>query len=83
MRALGWLPKFYSDLDSWLSAVAYYSMWKGKGYVAAINCNFLIIKWGKSELGYEQGKELVLLRSRELGLPEPYITSTPDGLEVK
>ncbi len=83
----GVLPKFYSDRDSWLSAATYYSMWKGKGYVASINCNFLIIKWEKSELGYtptpEEGKELVLSRCRELGLPEPYITSTPDGLEVK
>ena len=86
-QTTGVLPKFYSDRDSWLSAATYYSMWKGKGYVAAINCNFLIIKWEKSELGYiptpEQGKELVLSRCREIGLPEPYITSTPDGLEVK
>ena len=81
------MPKFYSDRDSWLSAATYYSKWKGKGYVAAINCNFLIIKWAKSELKYkptpEQGIELVLSRCKELGLPEPDITLTPDGLEVK
>ena len=28
-------------------------------------------------------KKLVLSICREHGLPEPYITSTPDGLEVK
>ena len=81
------LPKFYGDRDSWVSAATYYTKWKGKGYVASINCNLLIIKWAKSELDYvptpEEGKELVLLICREHGLPEPYITSTPDGLEVK
>ena len=81
------LPKFYSDRDSWFSATTYYSMWKGKGYAAAIDCNFLIIKWEKSELWIiltpEEGKELVLSCCRELGLTEPYIISTPDGLKVK
>ena len=83
----GLLPKFYSDRDSWISAATYYSRWKGKGYIASINCNFLIIKWDKSELGYiptpEQGITLVLSRCQELGLPEPDITLLPDGLEVK
>ncbi|MBQ3456920.1 MAG: hypothetical protein IJG36_10815, partial [Synergistaceae bacterium] len=81
------LPKFYGDRDSWISAATYYTKWKGKGYVASINCNLQIIKWAKSELDYvptpEEGRELVLSICREHGLPEPCITSTPDGLEVK
>ena len=83
----GVLPQFFSDRDSWLSAATYYSKWLGKGYVASINCNFLILKWEKSELGFiptpEQGRELVVSRCRELGLPEPDITFIPGGLEVK
>ena len=83
----GVLPRFNEESDSWLSAATYYSRFRRKGNIAAINCNFLIIKWEKSALEFtptpEQGKELVLSRCRELGLPEPYITATPDGLEVK
>lgn len=83
----GVLPRFNEESDSWISAATYYSRFRRKGNIAAINCNFLIIKWEKSVLEFtptpEQGKELVLSRCRELGLPEPYITATPDGLEVK
>ncbi len=83
----GFLPKFDAESDSWISAATYYSRFRRRGNIAAINCNFLIINWSKSELGFtptpEHGKELVLSRCRELGLPEPYITATPDGLEVK
>lgn len=83
----GFLPRFYTDRDNWLSAATYYSRWKSKKFVASINCNFIIIKWEKSELDYtptpEQGKELVLSVCREIGLPEPRITYTPGGLEVK
>ena len=81
------LPKFNAESESWLSAANYYSRFRRKANVASINCNFLIIKWKKSELDFtpapEQGKELVLLRCHELGLPEPKIISTPDGLEIK
>ena len=80
------LPKYDGEAESWISAAKYYSRFRRKGNVAAINCNFLIIKWAKSELKYtptpEQGKELVLSRCNELGLPEPRIIATPDGLEV-
>ena len=80
------LPKYDGEAESWISAATYYSRFRRKGNVAAINCNFLIIKWAKSELKYtptpEQGKELVLSRCNELGLPEPRIIATPDGLEV-
>ena len=81
------LPRFDRESDSWISAATYYSRFRRKGNIASINCNFLIINWKKSVLEYmptpEQGKELVLSRCRELGLPEPEIVSTPDGLEVK
>ena len=50
-------------------------------------CNFVILKWEKSELDYiptsEQGKELVLSVCRKHGLPEPKMTDTREGLEVK
>ena len=81
------LPRFDGESDSWISAAIYYSRFRRKGNVASINCNFLIIKWAKSLLKFtptpEQGKALILLRCRELGLPEPAMTSTPDGLEIK
>ncbi|MBR0184879.1 MAG: hypothetical protein IJQ24_02490 [Synergistaceae bacterium] len=81
------LPHFDGESDSWISAATYYSRFRRKGNIASINCNFLVINWKKSELDYtptpEQGKKLVLSRCRELGLPEPEIVSTPDGLEVK
>ena len=83
----GLLPKFDGESDSWISAAKYYSRFRRKGNVASINCNFLIINWKKSTLEFtptpEQGKELVLSRCHELGLPEPEIISTPDGLEIK
>lgn len=81
------LPEFDAESESWLSAANYYSRFRRKANVASINCNFLIIKWKKSELDFtptpEQGKELVLSRCHEFGLPEPKIISTPDGLEIK
>ena len=81
------LPEFDAKSESWLSAANYYSRFRRKANVASIDCNFLIIKWKKSELDFtptpEQGKELVLSRCHELGLPEPKIISTPDGLEIK
>ena len=81
------LPRFDDESDSWISAATYYSRFRRKGNIASINCNFLIINWKNFELEHtptpEQGKELVLSRCRELGLPEPEIVSTPDGLEVK
>lgn len=81
------LPDFDSESYGWLSAATYYSRFRRKSNVASIDCNFLILKWKDSELGFiptqEQGKELVLSRCHELGLPEPKIISTPDGLEIK
>ncbi|MBQ6920178.1 MAG: hypothetical protein IJQ74_07585, partial [Synergistaceae bacterium] len=81
------LPRFDVESDSWISAAIYYSRYRRKGNIASINCNFLILKWAKSLLKFtptlEQGKELVLLRCRELGLPEPAMISTPEGLEIK
>ena len=81
------LPDFDSESYGWLSAATYYSRFRRKSNIASIDCNFLILKWKESELGFmptqEQGKELVLSRCHELGLPEPKIISTPDGLEIK
>ncbi|MBR2208735.1 MAG: hypothetical protein IJ859_08030 [Synergistaceae bacterium] len=81
------LPNFDPESYGWLSAATYYSRFRRKSNVASIDCNFLVIKWKDSELRFipaqEQGKELVLSRCHELGLPEPKIVSTPDGLEIK
>ena len=81
------LPNFEEETEGWLSAATYYSRFRRKSNVASIDCNFLIIKWKDSELEFiptqEQGKELVLSRCHELGLPEPKIISTPAGLEIK
>jgi len=83
----GTLPNFDAEVESWISAANYFSRFRRKSNVAEIDCNFLIINWKKSELGFtptpEQGRELVLSRCHELGLPEPNIVSTPDGLEIK
>ena len=86
-----------ADRDNWMSAALFGYMrnpytgvdvlHKEERYAVSINCNFVILKWEKSELDYiptsEQGKELVLSVCREYGLPEPKITDTRDGLEVK
>ena len=81
------LPNFDPENYGWLSAATYYSRFRRKSNVASIDCNFLVIKWKDSELGFtptpKQGKELVLSRCHELGLPEPKIISTPDGFEIK
>ena len=81
------LPNFDAEAGCWLSAATYYCKFRRKGNVAAINCNFVVLNWEKSELDFiptpEEGKELVLSRCRELGLPAPKIISVPNGLEIK
>ncbi len=86
-----------ADRDNWISAALFGYMSnsytgldalrKEEKYAVSIDCNFVILKWEKSELDYiptpEQGKELVLSECRKHGLPEPRITYTVDGLEVK
>ena len=86
-----------ADRDNWISAALFGYMInsytgldtlrKEERYAVSIDCNFVNLKWAKSELDYiptlEQGKELVLSECRKHGLPEPRITYTVDGLEVK
>ena len=86
-----------ADRDNWISAALFGYMSnsytgldalrKEEKYAVSIDCNFVNLKWAKSELDYiptpEQGKELVLSECRKHGLPEPRITYTVDGLEVK
>ena len=90
-------PKLKSDIDSWISAAVFgrrYNRFLGieavrkeTSYAEWVNCNFVILKWEKSELDFtptlEQGKELVLSVCRKYGLPDPRITYVADGLEVK
>lgn len=91
------LPKLSADIDSWYSAAVFCEMYnpyagrnilrKEKRSAVSIDCNFVILKWAKSELDFipapEQGKELVLSICHANGLPEPTITYTADGLELK
>ena len=86
-----------ADRDNWISAALFGYMnnsytgvdalRKEERYAVSIDCNFVILKWEKSELDYiptpEEGKELVLSECRKHELPEPRITYTVDGLEVK
>ena len=82
------IPKITFDRDYWVSAANFYRPCNKQKFVASIQCNFLILRWDKSVLGFiptpEQGRALVLARCHQIGIPEPEMVDTRDGgLELK